>query len=277
MAFRTEDLDYLYSALSHEIRRSMIRHLGQEGVLSFTELMEKSGVKETVTFGFHLKRTEPLLEKLTDGRYKLTPLGQTAHRILRFTDMSEEEQAKAFQPREELEVEAKPRQKGVSLISDIKRLLLNKDRLERYDKVIVEDCYEVIIDNDVDPETFKSKILAFRDVRRIVAPRNLYKLVLSRVEEGVGDVEQYEGEPPLEALQRRLYNYSESIVDCSKLEPGTKICNYSILTLRNVTVENLKRISLQENFGVIKVPRGFKEPVLMMLKPEKNYGRIEEY
>lgn len=56
MTFKSEDLDYMYSALDHETRRNIVLHLGREGVLSFSELMKKRGVRDTGTFGFHLKR-----------------------------------------------------------------------------------------------------------------------------------------------------------------------------------------------------------------------------
>ncbi len=279
MALQSEDLDYLYSALSHEVRRSMIRNLGEEGVLSFSEIMEKSGVRDTGTFGFHLKRMEPLLEKLTDGRYGLTSLGQAAYRILRFTLMAEEDQKHTIQPSEETKAEIKQPIGGVSVLSEINKLLLNKERLERYDKVSIEDCGEVMIDSDVDADLFKSKVLTFKEIGKTVVPTSLYKLVLSRTETGVGNIETYDGQLPLEkdALPRNLENYSENIMDCSNLKPGTRITNYAILTMRNLTKETLENISFQTNYGVLKVPRGFKQLVLMKLRPEENYGVIEEY
>ena len=77
-----EDLDLMFSALSHGARRAVVKNLGEQGVLSFSQLMEAAGIEETGTFGFHLKKTEPLLEKLPDGRYKLSKLGEKAYREL---------------------------------------------------------------------------------------------------------------------------------------------------------------------------------------------------
>lgn len=281
-AVRGEDLDYLYSALGHETRRAIVSSLGEEGVLSFTELMGKSGVGDTGTFGFHLKRTEALLDKLDDGRYQLTPLGQAAYGLLKFADMTAEGQAEVLQEPEEVRPELS--EEGVRIVSDIETLLLDKDRLERYDHIAVHDCSEVIIDTDVDAGMFRNKVLEFRDVRRIVAPKHLYKLVLSRLEADVGNVESYEGEPPLERIvetkkrsENHLENYKENILDCSTLKPGTSISNFGTLTLRNLTKENLENISFRENYGVIRVPGGFKEPVLTKLTMSQNYGTVEEY
>lgn len=279
--FGSDDLDYLYSALGHETRRAIVSSLGEEGVLSFTELMGKSGVGDTGTFGFHLKRTESLLDKLDDGRYQLTTLGQAAYRLLKFTDMTAEGQAEVLQ---ESEVRPELSEEGVRIISDIETLLLDKERLERNDHIAVHDCSEVIIDTDVDAGMFRNKVLEFRDVGRIVAPKHLYKLVLSRLEADVGDVESYEGEPPLERIaetkkrsENHLENYKENILDCSTLKPGTSISNFATLTLRNLTEENLENISFRENYGVIRVPQGFKEPVLMKLTMSRNYGTVEGY
>jgi hypothetical protein len=277
--FQNEDLDYLYSALSHETRRSIIRNLGQDEVLSFTELMEKSNVRDTGTFGFHLKRTEVLLEKLDDGRYNLSALGKSAYELLKFMEMSDEDKKKLVKPLDNIEEDAdvKPHIKGISSLENIKKLLINKERLDKFENITIQNCKEVIIDNDITPDMFKNKILSFTNVKRIFVPKNLYKSVLIRIDQNVKEVETYEGEPPLEALDisKRFTNYAENIVDSLKLEPDTVIINYGLLTLRNLSEEILEKINLKSNYGLLKIPRGLKEQVL--LKLQENWGEIQEY
>lgn len=262
MSLTGEDLDYMFSALSHEVRRAIIKHLGEAEILSFSELMERAGIKETGTFGFHLKKVEPLLEKLPDGRYRLSQLGERAYRLLSFL--------------EKPELFEKP-EGGVKTLRGFGKLLLDAERLKRYESVVIEDCGEVLIDSDVTPELFEEKVLSFRRVGRILAPKPLYRPILRRLEEYCGSVETYEGELPLEGKPSRKYleNYGELVVDALRLKPGMRIENYGRLTLRNLTEENVKNIADIENYGVIRVPKGFKELILMRVS--ENHGRIEEY
>ena len=258
----------MFSALSHGARRAVVKNLGEQGVLSFSQLMEAAGIEETGTFGFHLKKTEPLLEKLPDGRYKLSKLGEKAYRVMLFLEKPE-----AFS------MPSKKPEEGVKELRSLNRLLLDAERLGRYDKVVIRDCYEVLIDSDVTPELFRNKVLSIREVGRIVCPKELHKAVLSRIERGCDVVETYEGELPLEALEgkypRHLENYSELVVDVSRLRPGTRIENYGHLTLKEVTEENVGKIAGIENYGVIKVPKGFKE--LVLTRVTSNYGIVTEY
>lgn len=267
MALSEEDLDVMFSALSHAARRAVVRSLGEKGVLSFSQLMEEAGIGETGTFGFHLKRAEPLLEKLPDGRYKLSRLGEKAYGILLFLEKPEAFTAPSEKP-----------EAGVKEFRSLNRLLLNAERLSKYDKVVVKDCNEVLIDSDVSPELFKDKVLSIENVNRIVCPKELHKAVLSRIERGYGVIETYEGALPLEegsAHPNYLENYGVLEVDVSKLRPGTSIENYGRLTLKGLTEENVGKIAEIDNYGVLRVPKGFKEHVIARITG--NWGRVEEY
>ena len=258
----------MFSALSHGARRAVVKSLGEKGILSFSQLREAAGIAETGTFGFHLKKTEPLLEKLPDGRYKLSKLGEKAYGLMLFLERPE-----AFS------VSSKKPEEGVKELRSLSRLLLDTERLSRYDKVTIKDCDEVLIDSDVSPELFRNKVLSIREVGRIVCPKELHKAVLSRIKRGCGVVETYEGELPLEALEGRypkyLENYGELVVDVSRLRPGTRIENYGRLTLTGVTEENVGKIASIENYGILRVPKGFKE--LVLTRVTSNYGAVEEY
>lgn len=267
MPLSEEDLDLMFSALSHVARRTVVKSLGEKGVLSFSQLMEAAGIEETGTFGFHLKKTEPLLEKLPDGRYKLSKLGEKAYSIMLFLEKPEAFSAPPEKP-----------EAGVKEFRSLNRLLLDAERLSKYGKVVVKNCDEVLIDSDVSPELFRDKVLSIEDVGRIVCPKELHKAVLSRVERGYGVIETYEGELPLEEgyqYPKYLENYGELAVDVSRLRPGTRIENYGHLTLKGLTEENVGKIAGIENYGVLRVPKGFKEHVSTRITG--NWGVVEEY
>jgi DNA-directed RNA polymerase subunit M/transcription elongation factor TFIIS len=85
-------------------------------------------------------------------------------------------------------------------------------------------------------------------------------------------------ESPFEGkLDKNLVNYSENTLDCEKIQQDTKITNYGILTLKNLTKESLESIYFQANHGEIKVPKGLKEDVCLKINPDKSYGIIVEY
>jgi len=45
-----EELDLVFSALSHAARRAVVRALGERGELTFTDMMQAAGISETGTF-----------------------------------------------------------------------------------------------------------------------------------------------------------------------------------------------------------------------------------
>ena len=110
---------------------------------------------------------------------------------------------------------------------------------------------------------------------KVVVPRHLYREVLARLEENVGRVEVYEGEAPLPGMQRVIENYRELVLDCSKLKGSVRIENYGILKLKGLSEESVSKIAEIENYGIIRVPKGFAGKVLELVV--ENYGTVEEY
>lgn len=200
-----DELNYIFAALSHETRRFMVKALGESEALSFTELMNRTGIEETGTFGFHLKRVEELVQRLPDGRYKLSPLGESSYRIILY---SEKPEAYAEKKRVEAKVMPPPFVVGPELeiqyLGNVEKILLNREKLGRYNKIVIINCDEVLIDSDVDLETAKAKILAFENIGRLLIPKHLYKFTLSRLELNCGDVNYYEGELPTEPPEQKV-------------------------------------------------------------------------
>ena len=78
-----EELDYILQALGHQVRRKVIEIIAEEGSQTYTELMRKTGVDDSGTFGFHLRRMQKLLKKNQRGEYELSELGWKAYKILK--------------------------------------------------------------------------------------------------------------------------------------------------------------------------------------------------
>lgn len=75
--------DEVFEGLVHEIRRKIIKSLGENKVLTYKELLEIAGV-ETGVLNYHLGKLKGLIEKTEDGKYTLTRNGLTAYNVLRY-------------------------------------------------------------------------------------------------------------------------------------------------------------------------------------------------
>jgi len=77
------DIDYssLHKILKDATRREVLQSLSN-GPLTYTELMTQVKVSNTGKFNYHLKVLGDLIEKMSDGRYKLTERGQIAVQML---------------------------------------------------------------------------------------------------------------------------------------------------------------------------------------------------
>jgi len=253
-------LDMLFSALAHEARRKVILELGKREEMTFTEMMEVSGIEETGTFGFHLKKIEPLLEKGDFGKYRLSELGKLAYNILSYVEEGHLPEKK--------EVVGEPR-----VIKGIDELVVTKELLKE-GPVVIQDCDTVVFDSDVDAELFKRNVLSLRNIDVIEVPKHLYKLVFSKIEENVDMVTYYEGEWKPERSQS-FVSFSEMIIDLPKIEDKVSIVNFGKLKLEGLNDENLEKIESITNFGTVLVPKGFREKIFR--KMTINSGIIEEY
>ncbi|MEM1509649.1 MAG: helix-turn-helix transcriptional regulator [Thermofilaceae archaeon] len=76
-------VDEVFEGLVHEIRRKIIKSLGESKVLTYKELLEIAGV-ETGVLNYHLGKLKGLVEKTEDGKYTLTRNGLVAYKVLRY-------------------------------------------------------------------------------------------------------------------------------------------------------------------------------------------------
>jgi predicted transcriptional regulator len=65
------DYSFLHKTLKDPTRRDILLHLNKEP-LPYTTLMNLTQVTNTGRFNYHLKALGDLIEKLDDGRYRLT-------------------------------------------------------------------------------------------------------------------------------------------------------------------------------------------------------------
>lgn len=82
------DENEIFKSLSHQIRRDIIKALGQKKLLSFTEIKNSLGNIDSPTLSYHLKSLK-LLVTQKDETYLLTDIGQTALLLMDKIDQSD--------------------------------------------------------------------------------------------------------------------------------------------------------------------------------------------
>ena len=78
-----EDIErVIIQALNHDERRTILRIIrAQEKGSTYSEILGELGVA-TGTLNYHLKQLEGLIERDSERRYRLTPLGERSLRVL---------------------------------------------------------------------------------------------------------------------------------------------------------------------------------------------------
>lgn len=81
-----KDEDKIFNSLNHQIRRNIIKFLGEEP-LSFTDIKKKVEPIDSPTLSYHLKNLQPLLIQ-EENKYDLSEIGNAAFNLLSKTDES---------------------------------------------------------------------------------------------------------------------------------------------------------------------------------------------
>ncbi|MFX1296016.1 MAG: hypothetical protein ACFFD2_14345 [Promethearchaeota archaeon] len=81
------DEEEIFKTLSHKIRREIIKIIGAEGKLSFSEINRLLGAIDSPALSYHLKFLQPLI-KQKKGKYLLNKIGLAAFNLLTKTDQS---------------------------------------------------------------------------------------------------------------------------------------------------------------------------------------------
>jgi len=71
----------VFKALDHQMRRDVLRYVGEAKQVSFTEIMNNVKVPDSPTLSYHLKTLGPFVEQ-RDGKYGLTVMGRDAYSLL---------------------------------------------------------------------------------------------------------------------------------------------------------------------------------------------------
>lgn len=71
----------VFKSLSHQIRRDILRFVGESRGAKFTDIKKATGMTESAALSYHLNSLTPLLHH-HDGLYKLSSLGKDAFSLL---------------------------------------------------------------------------------------------------------------------------------------------------------------------------------------------------
>ncbi|MCE4600518.1 MAG: helix-turn-helix domain-containing protein [Desulfurococcales archaeon] len=172
-----EELDAIFSALSHSLRRRVIALLAGSRGLSYSDLLRGTGVESSM-LSFHLKKLRGLVERGSDGLYRLTGLGQRAAKVLACV------QGGIWS--------------GGLRVSGVAVFAVGDDvLLEAYKRggLEVEDVGVVVV-LDSSRSLFSKTVKAMRRVIAVYVPRGLLEVVESRISD-VGAIIPYRGKPPV--------------------------------------------------------------------------------
>ncbi len=82
-----DEEEALIKTLSHKIRREIIKFVGAEGKLLFSEIQQKVGPIDSSPLSYHLKSLNQLIQQ-KDGKYQLTDNGFAALNLLSKIDQT---------------------------------------------------------------------------------------------------------------------------------------------------------------------------------------------
>jgi len=80
--------DEIFKSLSHNIRRKIVKSLGENEVLSFTQIKNSIGEIDSPTLSYHLKSLKMLVDQ-NESLYKLTDIGLAAVSLMDKIDQSD--------------------------------------------------------------------------------------------------------------------------------------------------------------------------------------------
>ena len=71
----------VFKALDHQIRRDILRYIGEGKKPTFTDIMNATRSPDSPTLSYHLRNLTPFLEQ-KDGKYDLNPIGKATYTLL---------------------------------------------------------------------------------------------------------------------------------------------------------------------------------------------------
>jgi len=76
----------VFKALDHQIRRNVLRYIGEAKEPTFTEILNTVNIQDSPTLSYHLKTLSPFVTQ-QKGRYLLSHVGKAAYSLLLKTTM----------------------------------------------------------------------------------------------------------------------------------------------------------------------------------------------
>ena len=76
----------VFKALDHQIRRNVLRYIGEAKEPTFTEILNTLNIPDSPTLSYHLKTLSPFVIQ-QKGRYSFSPVGKAAYSLLLKTSM----------------------------------------------------------------------------------------------------------------------------------------------------------------------------------------------
>ena len=73
--------DEVFKALDHQIRRNVLRYIGEAKEPTFTEILNTVNILDSPNLSYHLKTLSPFVIQRR-GRYSLSPVGKAAYSLL---------------------------------------------------------------------------------------------------------------------------------------------------------------------------------------------------
>ncbi|BCU66734.1 transcriptional regulator [Sulfolobales archaeon HS-7] len=173
----------IFEAISHRIRREIIKALGEKKEMTFSELMNQLSL-ESSALAFHLRKLSKLIEKRGDVYY-LTDLGRRTYGVILSLEKGVEP------PKQESEVKSELPNEGGGIedftplvISDRLTVNVTKNLIEELyrtkRKLIISDVMTVTFDDDIDPEKLRVVLDGITDVMTVNCPENLRYIIEPR-------------------------------------------------------------------------------------------------
>ena len=202
-----DDLNKIFEALSHELRRKIITLLAKKGPLLYSQLMNELKVEDSGLLAFHLRKLKGLVTKNEKGQYILTDLGLKAYSILQKLG-GEEEGEKGYKE----VIEEKQRLEPV-VIRDRARYILTENiarsYLKRGQKLVFEKILKLTIEK-MPRELLDSVLESINDCLVVQVPSGLEDIVTLKSNK-IFDIRVYDKEKHIVSIPTR--GLVESIIE----------------------------------------------------------------
>lgn len=245
-----DDLSYILQAISNETRRRILRLLREEPGLTYTKIMDRLGIHDSGTLGFHIKKMKRLLRRSEYGEYSLSPMGVKALRILDLLNETGNIQSEETVVGGEEKIRVIEGFMNYEYTPKTAKILL-----ERGEKAVITDIVRLVI-HPMDPKLFNKTVKQITDVFICYAPSELYEHVMDKSRD-IFKVEKYVSrasvkETPgsaglIETILKSVlsslsiflkgFTFKKYVDKDVPLDPGGKYKEYDIGDVRDIYVE----------------------------------------